>query len=54
MTVAMFCYLANIFLSVGQINEISFELQMETISVLMIFTVMLFYLNRSERKPSKF
>ena len=32
------------------INEISFELRMETISILMIFAVMLCYLSSSERK----
>ena len=36
----------NLFL----INEISFELQMETISMLMIFAVTLCYLSSSERK----
>ena len=36
------------------INEISFELQMETISMLMIFAVMLCYLSSSERKAKIF
>jgi len=33
------------------VNEISFELQMETMSMFMIFTVMLCYLSSSKRKP---
>ena len=35
------------------IDEISFELQMETILMLMMFTVLLCYLSTSEERPEK-